>query len=240
MPKLIQAQKDLRKFASREKSQILQRFFKTGSGQYGAGDIFIGVKVPETRLTSKKHKDLSFKEISHLLKSGVHEDRLMGLLILVDQYKRADQLKRKKIFQFYLKYKSRMNNWDLVDTSAPQIVGEWLFETDDPRLLYKLVKSKNLWDRRIAVLATFAFLRKGRHQETIELSLLLLEDKEDLMHKATGWMLREVGKRDLKSLVKFLNQNAHVMPRTMLRYSIEKLSPGLKKRYMRQKYLLAP
>lgn len=235
MSQLIQPQKDLRKFSSKEKAQILQRFFKTGPGQYGEGDVFIGVKVPEIRQVCREHRDIKLPEVKKLVQSEIHEDRVLGLLILVDQFNRADEKKQKQIFDFYIKNRKHINNWDLVDLTAPNIVGIWLYENDQSAPLYQWVKSKKLWERRIAVLATFTFLRRGRYQETLDLCQMLLNDPEDLMHKASGWMLREMGKRDLKPLLQFLNQYAHVMPRTMLRYSIEKLSPKLKKKYMTQK-----
>lgn len=220
---MLNIQKELKKYSSPKKAAILQRFFKTASGQYGAGDKFIGIVVPDIRKVVKQNIDLSLDEVLTLLHSPIHEERLCALLILVAQYKKADAQKQKKIFQLYLKNYKFINNWDLVDLSAPNIVGAYL--RDKPKdILAKLAKSKNLWQKRIAILATFDFIYHQKSEETIKIAKILLHDEHDLIHKATGWMLREVGKRvDEKVLLKFLDEHYKIIPRTMLRYAIERL-----------------
>lgn len=233
---MLQAvQQDLKKLARRDKANILQRFFKTAQGEYGEGDHFIGVTVPEIRVLVKKYQDLSLTETEKLLHSTIHEERLGALLILVSQYKRADSKKQKIIFDLYLKNYQYINNWDLVDSSAHHIVGAYLF--DKPKdILYKLAKSKNLWQRRIAMIATFYDIYQGRSEETIKIAKILLYDQHDLIHKAVGWMLREMGKRvDEKILLKFLDQYSSVMPRTMLRYAIERLAEPKRQYYLKKK-----
>ena len=224
--------KDLKKLSKPAKSQILQRFFKTGKGQYGEGDRFIGVMVPDIRKVAKKYHDLSLLEIISLLHSPIHEERLCALLVMVDQFGKAESKKQKKIFDLYLKNYKYINNWDLVDLTAPRIVGAYLM--DGPReILYKLARSKNLWQKRIAIIATFQFIYHGQSQDTIKIAKILLHDEHDLIHKAVGWMLREVGKRcDEKILLAFLDQHHGKMPRTMLRYAIERLSPSQRKHYL--------
>lgn len=228
-------QKDLKKLARRDKANTLQRFFKTGPGQYGEGDEFIGVMVPDIRKVSQKYKDLVLKEVLELLHSSVHEERLCALLILVDQYKKGDAKKQKQIFDLYLKNYKYINNWDLIDLTAPRIVGAYL--TDKPKdILYKLAQSKNLWQRRVAILATFQFIYEGKSSETIKIAKILLHDEHDLIQKAVGWMLREMGKRvDEKILLQFLDQHATVMPRTMLRYAIERLPEPKRQHYLKKK-----
>lgn len=215
----------------------MQRFFKSGKGQYGEGDVFIGVSVPDTRKVAKQFVNLSFGEIQQLLNSEVHEHRLAGVLILAYQYPKADEETKQNIFDFYLYNvrKGTVNNWDLVDVTTPNIIGEHLL--DKPRdVLYKLAESKDLWQRRVAIMATFAFIKKGDPVTTIEIAEKLLHDKHDLIHKAVGWMLREMGKRvDEKLLTDFLDKHAYEMPRTMLRYSIEKLTFEQKLYYMQLK-----
>jgi len=228
---LQELRSDLRKLASPRKAKILQRFFKTGPGEYGAGDVFWGITSAKSRSLVRKYKDLSLTEIKQLLRSKIHEERQMALLILVYQYEHGSLPEQERIYRLYLKSTPYINNWDLVDLSAPKIVGVYLF--DKPRaILYKLVKSSNLWERRLAVLATFYFIRQGQYADTLKLAQLLLKDKHDLMHKAVGWMLREVGKRSLKTEVAFLDKYASQMPRTMLRYAIEKLSPQQRSHYL--------
>jgi 3-methyladenine DNA glycosylase AlkD len=204
----------------------MQRFFKTAPGEYGEGDIFLGLTVPQVRIIAKSYRDLEFSEIEKLSESQFHEIRLCGLIILSNQFKATnDQKLRKNIFDFYMKQMKlgRVNNWDLVDVSAPTI-GEYLLEVKDPfPVLLKLAKSKSLWERRSAIIFTFAFIRAGYFEPTLEISELLLKDDHDLIHKATGWMMRELGKRDPSLLRSFLDAHVHEMPRTMLRYSIEKL-----------------
>ena len=228
--------KELGKLASLKQAQILQRFFKTGPGEYGEGDIFLGIKVPIQRQVVKKYyQDLPLSEIPKLLKTKVHEYRLVALLILVAKFnvKNISAAERKKIYDLYLKNTAYINNWDLVDLSAPHIVGVYLL--NKPRaILYKLVKSKSLWERRIAILATFTFIRDNDFKDTLRIAKLLLGDKHDLIHKAVGWMLRELGKRDQRVLENFLNIHYRNMPRTMLRYAIEKFEEPKRQYYMKK------
>lgn len=228
---------DLKEFASVGKATELQRFFKTGPGDYAEGDLFIGVVVPRTRKVAARYKDLPLSEISQLTNSDMHEVRLCGLIILNNQFKRSKNSdEKKKYFNFYLKElrAGNINNWDLVDVSAPTL-GEYLLEIKDPMaVLNKLAKSKSLWERRVSVVFTFAFLRAGDLEPTYEMAERHLEDNHDLMHKAVGWLLREMGKRDPGLLRAFLQEHCTEMPRTALRYSIEKFSES-----ERRKWLLA-
>ncbi len=228
-----------------QKAKILQNFFKTGKGQYGEGDIFLGIVVPKQRVLAKKYVGLDFAGIGKLVQSPYHEHRMIGLLILTYKYQLAEKLKiknpklaedqQKNIYNFYLAHTGGINNWDLVDVTAPKIVGAYLRHRDK-KILFKLAKSKNIWERRIAIISTFDFIYFGNHKTTILLAEYLLSDTHDLIHKAVGWMLREVGKRcGEKYLIEFLNRNATRMPRTMLRYAIERLNHELKYKYMRSK-----
>ncbi|HEX7358667.1 MAG TPA: DNA alkylation repair protein [Ignavibacteriaceae bacterium] len=210
----------------------LQRFFKTGKGEYGEGDIFYGIKVPQQRIIAKKFKDLSLDDLKILILSKIHEERLIAAFILVYQYEKGDDKKKKTIFDFYLKNRKGINNWDLVDLSAPRIVGEYLLDKDKD-ILYKFAKSKDLWEKRIAILSTFTFIRHGWFEDTLNIARILLNDKYDLIHKAVGWMLREVGNRDMKSEEEFLIQHYKTMPRTMLRYAIEKFPEQKRKAYLK-------
>ncbi|MFH1325967.1 MAG: DNA alkylation repair protein [Candidatus Falkowbacteria bacterium] len=230
---LNKIKQDLQKFANKEKVKILQRFFKTGKGQYSEGDIFLGIVVLEQRKIAKKYSELTLTDIQKLLNSKVHEHRLTSLFILIDKYQRADQKNRKKIFNFYLSNTKQINNWDLVDLSAPNIIGDYLLEKDR-KILYKLARSKNLWEKRIAIISTFKFIRDNQFTDTLKISELLLTDKHDLIHKAVGWMLREVGKRDQQLLEKFLDKHLRQMPRTMLRYAIEKFPENRRLYYLRK------
>ncbi len=209
--------KELNNKASKEKAKILARFFKTGKGEYGEGDFFIGVKVPEQREVAKKFKEASFEDLKVLIKSEVHEYRLTTLLILIFKYK----TEKKKVFNFYIKNTKQINNWDLVDLSAPNIVGDYLIDKDRD-ILYDFAKSEDLWKKRIAIISTFTFIRNNDFKDTLKISEILLNDKHDLIHKAVGWMLREIGKRNIKVEKYFLNKYYKKMPRTMLRYAIEK------------------
>lgn len=231
MQKLNQLKSELSKLANKKQAAILADFFKTGQGEYGAGDIFLGIKVPVQRSVAKKFSNLSLADLQNLLKSKIHENRLVALLILLKQYNQAGEAKRKKLVEFYLKNTKNINNWDLVDLSCHYILGDYLL--DKPRrILYKLAKSKNLWEKRIAIISTFAFIRKNEFSDTLKISEILLKDQHDLIHKASGWMLREVGKRDQTVLENFLRQHCKTMPRTMLRYAIEKLSEKKRKFYL--------
>lgn len=225
-------QRELRKHASKEKAKILQSFFKTGKGQYGEGDMFIGATVPDIRKVARDLSGLKTTDILKLLCSKIHEERLLALLILVIQYEKGDCKIKRGIFDLYLKNTRFINNWDLVDLSAPKVVGNFLFDKDRTRLC-RLARSGILWERRIAIVATFAFIRKNQFKETLEISRMLLKDKEDLLHKACGWMLREIGKRDKAVLERFLEKYARVMPRTMLRYAIEKFTPAQRASYLK-------
>jgi len=231
MPTLTQLKKDLNKLADRKQAAILSRFFKTGPGAYGEGDVFLGIKVPEQRKAAGKYADLSLADTQKLLKSKIHEHRLVALLILVKKFKKGGEKLRAEIFKAYLKNTRYINNWDLVDLSAPNIVGRHLLDKSR-QILYKLVRSKSLWGRRIAVLATFSFIRENDFRDSLRLSEILLKDEHDLIHKATGWMLREIGKRDQAVLERFLRKYYQVMPRTMLRYAIEKFDEKKRKFYL--------
>jgi len=223
--------KRLREMGDPEDARFLQGFFKTGPGQYGEGDIFLGIRVPAVRKLAQEYKDIPLKEISILLKSPCHEIRLFALIVLVNNFAKADESTRKKIYDLYLANTNYINNWDLVDISAPNIVGAYLF-TRNRKLLYQLAGSKSLWERRIAMLSTFYFIRNNQFNDTIKIAEILLKDKEDLIHKATGWMLREVGKRDLEIAETFLRKHCRTMPRTMLRYTIEKFTQEKRKYYL--------
>lgn len=200
---------------------ILQRFFKTGKGEYGEGDIFAGIKVPVSRKIANQFIDLNFVDLQKVIQSKIHEERLITLLILVAKYKKVDKEEREKIFNFYLKNIRFVNNWDLVDLSAEKIIGAYLIDKDK-RLLFDLVKSNNVWERRIAIMSTFYFIKANQFAAALKISELLLKDKHDLIHKAVGWMLREIGKKDIQAEVIFLQKHYKKMPRTMLRYAIEK------------------
>lgn len=232
---LKKIRRELTQLANPEKAAVCQRFFKTGKGEYGYGDKFLGITVPTQRALAKKYYSwLGSNELKLLLASPLHEERLFALLILIFQYNSGDLVRQKKIFTFYLANISRVNNWDLIDLSAPTIVGAFLSDKKKERL-HKLVRSKNLWHRRIAVVATLHFIRNNIFNETLKLAKKLLRDREDLIHKATGWMLREVGKRDFTVLNKFLAKHHRVMPRMMLRYAIERFPQKLRRTYLRAK-----
>lgn len=215
------------------KREYLPRFFKTGKGQYGEGDRFLGVVVPNTRIVAKRHKDEPLEVMAELLQSEWHECRLCALLMLVERFKKSDEKGRKEIYDFYLTQTPRINNWDLVDLSAPQIVGEYLLDKSRDEL-YRLAESTLLWDQRIAVVATYTLIKNRDFIDILRLSEQLLNHKHDLMQKAIGWMLREMGKRDKDLLVQFLEQYSKKMPRTMLRYSIEKLTDEERRFFMKR------
>lgn len=225
-------QLELESYSIPEKKEFFPSFFKTGKGQYGEGDKFLGVVVPDIRKIAKKYRDIPFDAVISLLGNEYHECRLCALLILVERFKKTKNTEgRKQIYDLYLSQTGQINNWDLVDISAKDIVGEYLVDKDRSDL-YKLADSSLLWDQRIAIIATFAFIRRNDHKDILLLSEKLLPHKHDLMHKAIGWMLREVGKRDKNALINFLNLHSKEMPRTMLRYSIEKLTPEERTLYM--------
>lgn len=243
---------DLQKLANPKRAEGSARYFKTGKGQYGEGDVFIGLTLVQVRETAKKYKDLPLAEIEKLLSNKIHEFRTTALVILKLQWRKALRLRsgqayeagRKKIYEFYLKNRKHINNWDLVDISAPEIVGGWMLEHPKERkLLYTFARSKNLWEKRIAILATFAFIKQKDFTDALAIAELLLKDKHDpsayfarsgqaLIHKAVGWMLREVGKMDEAALLTFLKKHYKTMPRTALRYAIEKFGEERRKKYL--------
>jgi 3-methyladenine DNA glycosylase AlkD len=231
MGNLKELEEEIEKAAVKKKATVLQGFFKTGKGEYGEGDIFLGLIVPKQRLIAKNFKDLSVQDLQRLLDSKVHEKRMVALFILIEQFNKTDEPRKKEIFDFYINNAKRVNNWDLVDLSAPNISGTYLLNKDKA-ILYKLAMSNNLWERRISIISTFAFIRNNKFEDTIKISEILLKDRQDLIHKAVGWMLREIGKRDRDELEKFLDKHCKEMPRTMLRYAIEKLDEEKRKDYL--------
>jgi 3-methyladenine DNA glycosylase AlkD len=224
---------ELKKLGSPSKVKASSWFFKTGKGEYGYGDVFVGVTVPEQRKIAKRFANLPLMEIEKLLLSDVHECRMTALFILVGQYERGDPRTRDDIVRLYLRNRSRVNNWDLVDSSASYILGQHLLKRDR-KIIYTLVRSKSLWDRRIAIIATQAFIREDDFTDTLKLAEILFQDEHDLIHKAVGWMLREVGNRSLAVEESYLKKYVHMMPRTMLRYAIEKFSEVKRKKYLAQ------
>ncbi len=232
MKTLLEKIKDeLQAKADPEKAEILSRFFKTGKGEYGEGDVFLGIVVPEQRKIAKKYSELPLKDLKCLLSERIHEHRLVALLILVIKYKKEDGSGKKEIFDFYLGHTKHINNWDLVDLSAPNIVGDYLL-TGDRSVLYDLARSKSVWKKRISVLSTLTFIRNNQFDDTFRIAELLIHDKHDLIHKAAGWMLREVGKRNQKAEEVFLKKHYQHMPRTMLRYAIERFEEKDRKSYL--------
>jgi 3-methyladenine DNA glycosylase AlkD len=220
---------DVQELSNPERAEHSKRYFKTGPGQYGEGDIFLGLTMPQQREIAKKYNDISLDEIQELIYSKFHEHRMIALVILTIQFPKN----KEEIFNFYLKNTKYINNWDLVDVTTHKVVGEYLL--DKPRdILYALAKSDDLWEKRISIISTFAFIRRGQLDDTINIAEILLHDKHDLIHKAVGWMLREVGKKDKQILVAFLNKYSKKMPRTMLRYSIERFEPKERQFYMKR------
>jgi len=227
--------KEIDSFYDPEKSLNSQRFFKTGKGEYGEGDVFLGLSVPLQRSIAKKYfKEINIKDLDTLIKSKIHEHRQVALFLMVYRHEIEDKKGRDEIYNYYVKNIDRVNNWDLVDSSAPNIIGWYLYENPSKReVLYKWVKSEKLFVRRIAIISTFYFIKKNYFLDSLKLSKLLLKDKEDLIHKAVGWMLREIGKRDLKEETNFLDKYFKEMPRTMLRYSIEKFEEKERLKYLK-------
>lgn len=225
-------QKKLKALGNPEVEVIVRRFFKTGPGEYGEGDRFRGIKVPVTRKVAAEYRDLPLVEAKRLLASEFHEDRLAALVILIYQFERGDENLRQKIFRLYIGGARWINNWDLVDISAPQILGGYL-EDRDRAPLFKLARSKNLWERRMAMLAAFWFIRKRDFIDALRIAELLIDAREDLLHKAVGWMLREIGKRDRKVEETFLASHYRTMPRTMLRYAIEHFPEARRQAYLK-------
>lgn len=228
-------QRETKKLRNPTKAKDLQGFFKTGKGEYGEGDIFYGITVPQSRKLVRKYKNIPLFEASELFKSKIHEERLIALLILVEQFKKGDEKIKKRIYKLYLKNTKYINNWDLVDLSAHKIVGEYL-KNSDRKILYKLARSKSLWERRISIISTFAFINNKESKETLKIAKILINDKHDLIHKAVGWALREVGKRvSLEDEYKFLDKYVSQMPRTMLRYAIERFDEKKRQKYLQVK-----
>lgn len=231
---LEELRQTIKKSANPAQAKILSRFFKTGRGEYGEGDEFLGIKVPISRSIAKQFKDLTLTELQALLNSPIHEERLIALFILIEHFKKADEHTKKIIFNFYLRNTKRVNNWDLVDLSAERIIGVYLLDKDKS-MLFKLARSKNLWERRIAIMSTFHFIKNGNYETTLAIADMLLKDEHDLIHKAVGWMLREIGNRNLKVEETYLEKHYKIMPRTMLRYAIEKFPEKIRQAYLKGK-----
>jgi len=229
---LAQLQKKLRQLEDPQTAFFLQSFFKTGPGEYGDGDLFRGIRVPLLRKLAKEYQHLTLAETKMLLRAAYHEDRLLALLILTGAYLRGDDRLRKRIFNLYINNTHFINNWDLVDSSAPQIVGGHLWDRDR-EVLYRLARSRHMWERRISIMATFHFLKRDEYGDTLKIAAILLFDGEDLIHKAVGWMLREVGNRNPEVEEKFLRKHYEQMPRVMLRYAIEKFPEPRRQQYLK-------
>ncbi len=232
---LNELKKELKLLSHPGKAKVYARFFKTGKGQYGFGDIFLGLAVPEQRKLAQKYVGLSFDDVKGLLYSKYHEHRLTALFILVYKYGKAGNAAKQRVINFYLRHKHRGNNWDLIDCVADKLLGKHLLDKDK-LILYQLAKSESLWDRRIAIITTFEFIRNRQFDDTIKIAEILLSDKHDLIQKAVGWMLREMGKRDEKELIKFLDKHYQTMPRTTLRYAVERLDKNKKEFYMKKSF----
>ncbi len=229
---ILKIKEDILKEADSTQAENLKRFFKTAPGEYGYGDKFHGIKVPVLRkIANNYYKQMDLKEIKKLLDSEFHEERFVSLVILIKKYEQGTESIKTEIFNFYIENINRINNWDLVDVSCPNIIGDYLLNKDKS-ILYEFSSSDNLWKRRISIISTFCFIRNNIFNHTIDLCKILINDKSDLIHKACGWMLRESGKRNLPLLLKFLDKNHEDMPRTMLRYSIEKLDDVQRKKYL--------
>ena len=228
---LDQIKRDLAQLKDPNRAKNLSWFFKTGKGQYGEGDVFLGIPVPEQRKVAKKYIHLSLDDLQELLTSKMHEHRFTALVILISKYYKVEESGKKEIFDFYLKNTENVNNWDLVDLSAPRIVGDYLLNRERS-FLYKLAKSNSLWERRISILSTFTFIYNNDFEDALNISELLLDDEHDLIHKAVGWALREIGKRDQQVEERFLTEHYFHMPRTMLRYAIEKFNEKKRKKYL--------
>jgi 3-methyladenine DNA glycosylase AlkD len=233
MTKIEQWKAELKKAAKPEKIEILSRFFKTGKGEYGEGDIFIGLTVPENRKISVKKFKLNLDEIKEMLASKEHEFRLAALIALIMKYEKAkkEEGMKEEIVKFYLENTENINNWDLVDLSCPQIIGDYT-RTHGTETIEKLSESKNLWEQRIAIVSTLKLIRNGEYRPTLKIAEKYLQHPHDLIHKASGWMLREIGKKDRETLREFLEKHAHEMPRTMLRYAIEKMDVKERKMWL--------
>jgi 3-methyladenine DNA glycosylase AlkD len=228
-----QVKAELEGISDPEHAVKLQGFFKTGEGEYGEGDVFIGVRVPDQRRIAKKYRNIPLTDVLELLRSEIHEHRLTALFILTEQFNKGEDAARRRIVDLYLSNTAHVNNWDLVDSSAHKILGAWL--VDKPRgVLYELARSESLWERRISIVSTFAFIHRGDLGDALALAGVLVDDGHDLIHKASGWVLREVGKKDQSVLEEFLLEHFETMPRTMLRYAIERLPEERRRYYMRR------
>lgn len=227
--------KSIAKLADPKRAEKSKYFFKTGPGQYGEGDIFIGLTVPQMRGIAKEYGELPLPEVSKLLKSKIHEERLVALLMLVQKFEKGGEKEQKDVYTFYLKHTKHINNWDLVDLSCHKIVGSYLLDKDR-QPLYKLARSKNMWEQRIAIVSTWMIMRSNDLDDTFGLAEILIDHEHDLMHKAVGWMLREAGKRDEARLVKFLEKHYDQLPRTLLRYAIEKFPEKRRKAALQGKF----
>lgn len=225
-------QKEIKRLGNKEYAARLRKYFKTGKGEYGEGDRFLGIQVPVLRKIAKKYRKISIGEVSELVKSQFHEERLFSLFVLVESFKRANDKDKKIIYTLYLSNTKFINNWDLVDASAGHIVGAYLL-TRDKKPIYVLARSKNIWERRISIMSTSYFIKYNRFVDTLNIAEMLLGDEEDLIHKAVGWMLREIGKRDFELEERFLGKYYKSMPRTMLRYAIEKFPEEKRKIYLK-------
>jgi 3-methyladenine DNA glycosylase AlkD len=238
MSKAKEISAQLHALASPDMAAILQGFFKTGPGQYGAGDVFLGIKIPPLRALAKQHRDADLATIESLLASKFHEERMLALLLLMQFYQAADEAGKQAAYDLYLASTRHINNWDLVDVSAPHIIGKHL--QDRPRkVLQRMAKSESLWERRIAMVSTLHFIRRNDFTDALHIAEMLLDDVHDLMHKAVGWMLREVGKRDQKTLETFLQQHYPRLPRTTLRYAIERFDQPLRQQYLQRTFSIA-
>ena len=229
----MKAREEIRALANKEIAQHSLRFFKTDKGEYGHGDLFLGVRAPKIRLIAKKHIDISITDMKTLICSKYHEERFLGLIILVNKYAKAkDKKNRNQLYKIYVSSFKHINNWNLVDVTCPHVTGKHLIDKDRT-ILYKWAKSEDLWTKRIAMVSTFSFIRKNDLEDTFKIAEILLHDEHDLIHKAVGWMLREAGKRDLKREETFLKKYYKTMPRTMLRYAIEKLPETKRQKYLK-------
>ena len=223
--------KEIRALGDEKIAEHSQRFFKTGKGEYGEGDRFLGIRVPVIRKQVVRHRTATLKTISGFLASPWHEERLFAVLSLADRFKRGEEAERREIFDLYMANLDRVNNWDLVDGSAHLIVGPWL-ENRSRQRLHRMARSRDLWTRRVAIMSTYHYIRRGEFDDTLAIARILIDDEQDLIHKATGWMLREVGNRDRKIEEAFLREHYKAMPRTMLRYAIEKFPETRRKAYL--------
>ncbi len=231
---LEELKKEIEASGNSEKAKLYQRFFKTGKGEYGEKDVFIGLTMPKQREIAKKYSNLSLPKIQELLKNKIHEHRMIGLIILSNKYKKAKEEEKANIFNFYLKNTKRINNWDLVDLTAPNIAGEFLyFNKKNRKILYELARSENLWEKRIGIISTLYFIKHSDFEDSLAIAEILLNDSHDLIHKAVGWVLREIGKKDEFVLEDFLRMHYHNLPRTTLRYAIEKLNEEKRQKYLK-------